>query len=122
MSETSKTLFINLISDDFANAGKALRAGRKFLEAGWTVTLSVNITAVRLLDPAVGGRPCPVAGKPMNALLRAFQSEGGRVLVGAECLKLNGMGEEDLFPGMEIAKFPLIEECLAVPGVVTLTW
>lgn len=122
MSAESRTLFINLISVDFANAGKALRAGRKFLGAGWTVTLSINLEAVKLLDPVVGGEPCPVAGKPMSALLRAFQDEGGRVLVGAECLKLNGLSESDLFEGMEIAKFPLIEQALAVPGVVTLTW
>ncbi|PID80965.1 hypothetical protein CSB20_04830 [bacterium DOLZORAL124_64_63] len=122
MGKPANSLFINLISAAPENTGKALRAGRKFLGAGWQVTLSINVEAVRILDPGIGNQLCPVAGKPVADLLRAFQAEGGQVLVGAECLKLAGLGPEHLFTDMRIAKFPLIEEALSVPGVVTLTW
>lgn len=122
MSNESKTLMINLISSNGFNVGKSLRIGRKFLGAGWQVVLSMNIDAVKILDPAVGQELCPVAGKPMLALLKAFQADGGRVLVGTECLSLAGMGEDDLLPGMELAKFPVMEEILGRPGTQTMTW
>ena len=122
MSNTSKTLLINLISNEGTNAGKALRVGRKFLAVEWQVVLSLNIDAVKLLQPEFSGQICPVAGKTMIQLLKTFQAEGGRVLVGAECLGLNGMNEEHLLAGMEMAKFPLMEEILSRPEVRTMTW
>ncbi len=122
MSDEPKTLLINLISSNGTNVGKALRIGRKFLAAEWKVVLSMNIEAVKLLDPVVGGQLCPVAGKPLSGLLKAFQVDGGRVLVGAECLTLAGMGEDNLLPGMELAKFPVMEEILGKLGTRTMTW
>ena len=122
MSSTSKTLLINLISNESTNAGKALRLGRKFLAAEWQVVLSLNIDAVKLLHPDASGLICQVAGKTMIQLLKGFQAEGGRVLVGAECLGLNGMDEEHLLEGMEIAEFPIIAEILSRPEVRTMTW
>ncbi len=122
MSEPRKTLLINLISCNGFNVGKAIRIGRRFLAADWRVVLSMNIEAVKLLDPAVGKELCPVAGKPLMSLVKAFQVDGGRVLVGTECLSLAGMGEDQLLPGMELAKFPVMEEILGQPGTRTMTW
>jgi len=122
LNNKSKTLLINLISQENSNVGKALRIGRKFLGAGWQVVLSVNIDAVKLLDPDVGQQLCPVAGKPLISLLKVFQDEGGRVLMGKECLALAGLSEADLLPGMEVAKFPVMEEILGRPGTRTMTW
>ncbi len=113
---------INLISNEGTNAGKALRVGRKFLAAEWQVVLSMNIDAVKLLAPASSGQLCPVAGKTMVQLLKTFQAEGGRILVGAECLALHGLTEENFLPGMELAKFPIIEEILSRSQVRTMTW
>ena len=122
MSNGSNTLLINLISNKEINAGKALRTGRKFLAADWQVVLSMNIDAVKLLDPVASSQLCPVAGKPLVQLLKTYQADGGRVLVGAECLSLAGLSAENLFPGMELASFPLLEEILARPNVRTMTW
>ena len=60
----SRHLFINLASGDGARAGKALRQGRMFLEAGWDVTLKLTVDAVVLVDPASESSTCPVSGKP----------------------------------------------------------
>lgn len=122
MSNEQKTFMINLISCNGTNAGKALRISRKFLKSEWRVILSMNIDAVKLLDPKVGGELCPVAGKPLLDLLKSFQVDGGRVLVGTECLALAGLGEDDLLPGMELAKFPVMEEILSREGTKTMTW
>ena len=121
MSEERKTLFINLISCNGFNVGKALRIGRRFLAADWKVVLSMNIEAVKLLDPAVGELLCPVAKKSLISMVKAFQVDGGRVLVGTECLTLAGMGEGNLLPGMELAKFPVMEEILSRPKTRTMT-
>ena len=122
MSDAPKTLLINLISSNSANVGKALRTGRKFLTAEWRVVLSINIEAVKILDPEFGQLLCPVAKIPMISLVKAFQVDGGRVLVGTECLALAGMSEDSLLPGMELAKFPVVEEILGLPGTRTMTW
>jgi len=122
VSNQPKTVLINLISCEGANVGKALRMGRKFLAAEWQVVLSMNIEGVTLLDPTVGGKPCPVVGKPLIELLQAFQSAGGQVLVGAECLTLTGWNEDCLLPGMELATFPVLAEILGRPGTRTMTW
>jgi len=113
---------INLISSNGFNVGKAIRIGRRFLTAEWKVVLSMNIEAVKLLDPEVGQQLCPVTDKPLIALVKAFQVDGGRVLVGKECLSLAGLGEDSLMPGMEIAKFPVMEEILSRPETKTMTW
>ncbi len=122
MSTAPKTLLINLISCNSFNVGKALRIGRKFLAAEWQVVLSINIEAVKILDPKIGQEICPVAGKPMIGLIKTFQVEGGRVLVGAECLSLAGLDKDNLLPGMELAKFPVLEEILSRPETRTMTW
>ena len=122
MNEESKTLLINLISSEGTNVGKALRIGRRFLGAGWQVVLSINVDAVKILDPEVGGKLCPVAGKPLTGLLKAYQDDGGQVLVGTECLALAGLDSDNLLPGMELAKFPVMEEILARSGTKTMTW
>ncbi len=122
MSTNSKTFLINLISSNGSNVGKALRLGRKFLGAGWQVVLSINIEAVKILDPSVGQEHCPVAGKPLLEMVKAFQNEGGQVLVGTECLALAEMGQDVLLPGMKMATFPLMEEILDRPEVRTMTW
>ncbi len=122
MNNSPKTLLINLISNEGTNVGKALRVGRKFLAVEWQVVLSMNIDAVKLLDPEASGQICPVAGKTVVQLMKAFQADGGRILVGAECLALIGLDEDHMLPGMELAKFPLIEEILSRPDVRTMTW
>ena len=122
MSNPDKTLLINLISCEGTNVGKALRIGRKFLAAEWQVVLSFNVDAVKLLTPEVGGKLCPVASKPLTDLLKGFQADGGQVLVGTECLALVGLDESNLLPGMELAKFPAMEEILGRPGTRTMTW
>ena len=118
----SRHLFINLASGDGARAGKALRQGRMFLEAGWDVTLMLNVDAVVLVDPASESSTCPVSGKPLGAMLAAFADAGGRALVGAECLKLAGIAQDTLPAGCDIGTFPLVEELLARPGTRTLSW
>jgi len=122
VSAQSNTMLINLISCEGTNVGKALRIGRKLLAADWQVVLSMNVDAVKLLDPAVGAKLCPVAGKPLAELLKAFQAHGGQILVGAECLTLVGLDESSLLPGMQLAKFPVMEEILSRPETRTMTW
>lgn len=115
-------MFINLISDRPTNVGKAIRFGRKFLAAGWKVTLSLNIDAVQVLNPEVDLGPCPVAGQPLPAMLQLYVAEGGRVLVGRECLKLAGLERLDLPEGLEIAAFPVVEELMSIPDIKIITW
>ncbi len=119
---SEKNLLINLISNEVANAGKALRMGRNFLTAGWDVTLFLNVDGVGLLDPVLGAELCPVAGKPLHVLLEGFLAEGGKGLAGAECLKLAGLETDGLPTGMGIAKFPLVEELLGRSGLRIMTW
>jgi predicted peroxiredoxin len=115
-------LLINLISDRPANIAKALRFGRKFLAAGWKVTLLVNIDGVQLVNPAADLAPCPVTGEPLPKLLAAYQAEGGDVLVGKECLKLARMQVDQLPPGAEVASFPRTEALMATPDLKIITW
>nr|MEE4269137.1 hypothetical protein [Candidatus Krumholzibacteria bacterium] len=115
-------MFINLISAAAANQAKALRFGRKFLAAGWRVHLSINMDAVNLLAPGAELAMCPVSGKPLPTLLEAFHTEGGRVLVGKECMGLAGINPDDLPAGYEVAAFPVTEEIMAIPDLKIITW
>ena len=118
----SHHLVLNLISAKEANIAKALRFGRKFLAAGWPVTLSISLESVCLLDPQVKLGPCPVTAKPLINLLDAFISEGGAVLVGAECLKLAGLGAEHMRAGMVPAEISLWRSTLEKPGTMVFTY
>ncbi len=122
MTTPTGHLVLNLISDREPNIAKALRFGNKFLAAGWDVTLSINVEAVALLNPGAGLGPCPVTGKPLRAILDAFMAGGGRVLVGAECLKLAGLGQDVLTGSMVPAETALWQELLARPGTVVFTY
>lgn len=115
-------MLINLISGQPANIAKALRFGRKYREAGWGVTLLINIEAVVLLDPAGGLGPCPLTGEDLSGQLRAFLDEGGCALAGKECLGLAGIPVASLPPGVAIATFPVTEAILTTPDLKILTW
>jgi predicted peroxiredoxin len=115
-------MFINLISAAAANQAKALRFGRKFLAAGWQVYLSINIDAVNMVAPGAELITCPVTGKPLTELLAAFHAEGGRVLVGKECMGVVGIKPEDLPAGFEVAGFPGTEEIMSIPDLKIITW
>jgi predicted peroxiredoxin len=120
-SETNK-LMINLTSSRSAAIAKALRFGRKFLAAGWQVHLVINVDAVQLINPDAGLEPCPVTGKPLTAILSGFISDGGKGLVGAECLKLSGLDGSDLAEGLEVATFPKIEALMLQPDIKILSY
>ncbi len=115
-------LLINLISDRSANIAKALRFGRKFLAAGWNVHLSVNMDAVVLVAPSCELAPCPVTGQPLSQQLQGFMDEGGHVVVGKECMKLQGMNPDELPAGMKVAGFPDTERLMATPDLKIITW
>lgn len=115
-------MLINLISERPANIAKALRYGRKFLEAGWQVTLLVNIDGVQLVNPRGDLAPCPVTGKPLPRMLAAFMDEGGRTLVGKECMTLAGIAPEELPRGAVVASFPVTEQLMSIPGLKIMTW
>ncbi len=116
------SLYINLASGALAFQGKGLRMGRKFLAAGWPVTLSLNVDAVALVDPARAADLDPVSGQPLQKILATFVQEGGRVLVGAECMKAQGLDPQDLPEGMRTAAVETVAGLLADPGVRTLSW
>lgn len=116
------SLYINLASASLRHQGKGLRMGRKFLGAGWPVTLSLNVDAVALVDPARADDLDPVSGRPLQKILAVFAAEGGRVLVGAECLKAAGLSPANLPDGMQVADLETVSALLADPGVRTLGW
>ena len=68
-NESQKTLLINLISSGPNNVGKAMRMGRNFVAAGWSVNLFLSVDGVGVLDPKLSQELCPVAGKPLSVLL-----------------------------------------------------
>ena len=115
-------MFINLISDRPANIAKALRFGRKFQGAGWKVFLSVNIDAVTLVKPGTDLGPCPVTGNSLVQMLADFHSEGGRVLVGKECLGQAGISPDQLPEGYEVAALPMTMEIMSLPDLKIITW
>lgn len=116
------SLYINLASGALPRQGKGLRMGRKFLDAGWPVTLSLNVDAVSLVDPARTDEIDPVSGRPLQKILAAFAADGGRVIVGAECMKAAGLSPGNLPAGMEVATLEKVAELLADPDVRTLSW
>ena len=76
MSEAPRSIFINLISDRPANVAKALRFGRKFLAAGWSVSLYANLDAVQVFAGPMVQRPWgdlveTLMQKVLHALARA---------------------------------------------------
>jgi predicted peroxiredoxin len=122
MSEAPRSIFINLISDRPANVAKALRFGRKFLAAGWSVSLYANLDAVQVFAAHPEPQMCPVSGEPLLKLLAAFTAEGGRGLAGAECMKLAGLGAEQLPAGVEAASFPVVEAAIGADGARSITF
>lgn len=122
MSSENKTLLINLATDRSPSIAKALRFGRKFLAGGWQVHLLLNVDGVRLVDPTADLYPCPVTGKPLEGMLTAFLADGGKGLVGAECMKLVGISEDSLEEGLEIATFPKIEALMSQPDIKILSY
>ena len=115
-------MFINLISEKPANAGKALRFGRKFLGSQWQVILSINLEGVKLIDPTLEGENCPVTGVPLKKMLNAFIADGGKVLVGKECMGQVGIPDTALWDGMEVAAFPVPEEIKSRENLSIITW
>ncbi len=122
MSSENKILMINLTTDRSAPIAKALRFGRRFLAGGWQVHLLLNVDGVRLVDPTTDLYPCPVTGKPLEEMLTSFLAEGGKGLVGAECMKLVGISAESLEDGLEVASFPKIEELMSLPNIKILSY
>gem|GEM_PF-3271513 len=117
-----KHMFINLISAQAAHQAKALRFGRKFLAAGWSVTLSINLDGVGLLNPQAAPVDCPVSGKPLPVLLKGFLAEGGRALAGAECMKLAGIGQDQLPAGVTLATFEVLEGLVGQDGTRIISY
>ncbi len=122
MSSENKILMINLATDRSAPIAKALRFGRKFLAGGWDVHLLLNVDGVRLVDPSADLYPCPVTGNSLEDMLTVFLKDGGKGLVGAECMKLIGLKEEDLQDGLESASFSKIEALMLQPNIKILSY
>lgn len=114
-------LFINLTTEAAPRASKALRMARKFLTAGWDVTMLVAIDGVRLADANGPAADCPVTGKPLRAMLAAVAAEA-TVLIGKDCLGEAGLADATLVPGCRVSDMEILQERLKLPETRTLSY
>jgi len=98
---SDKTMVIQLSNDDEMKAGKALRFAMQSLSFAEETVIMLSAQGVRVADKSTNGFKIP--GKSSNSLdvIREFIAEGGRVIVGADCMKILGVGAGDLIAGSE---------------------
>lgn len=123
----TRGLFVNLTTDDTWSAAKAIFfAHEKALKNGHSpVAIWLNVRGVYLADKK---RASNVPGvmrendKSIQDMLTAFMADGGQVVMCATCSKAAGLTKEDYIDGVVMGTWPVVEELLFDPDVVTLAW
>lgn len=97
----SKSLFINLTSDEPWRAGMALKFALVNLKAGHPVTVFLNVEGSRL---AVSDIP-DSANKSAAELVADVIAAGGKVIVCPMCLKKAGLDADKLMKGVTLGGY-----------------
>lgn len=120
-------LFINLTTDDTWSASKAIFfAHHRVLKSGYEpVAIWLNVRGIYLADRKrtsdVHG-PMTEQGLSIQAMLKAFMEDGGRVIACAACSRAAGLSSADFIEGVEMGNPELVRSILFDPNVTTLTW
>jgi len=109
-------LFVNLTSDDSHRAQMALMFSQKVLEAGHSVTVFLNVDAVKIAARKAGRH------KDNQALLSALVKGGATVLACPHCVEHAGMKPADLMDGVKLGTHELVQGALFEPNTRSLSW
>lgn len=99
----AKGLFINLTTAKENYASKAFRLGTRIAKEGKISIVHLNVDAVIYSSPKCGIFADPVTNQPLVSTIQNFMNAGGKILVGADCMKTTGILPEDIYEGMEVA-------------------
>ena len=104
IAEESGGLFLNLTTDDIWRGAMALNFANRNLEAGYPVTIFLNITGVRI---AVKERKIPqhvnaITERTLQELLEDAMMGGARVIVCPFCLKQAGFVPRNVIQGAQL--------------------
>lgn len=90
----AESVFVNLTSDEAQRVTMCLNFATSLVKDGQTVTLFLNVDAVRLASTKVA------ALAEQRAALEAFVKAGGKVIVCPHCMKVRQVAEGDLMKGL----------------------
>ncbi|THB74833.1 MAG: hypothetical protein D3926_21250 [Desulfobacteraceae bacterium] len=102
-AEASKSLFVNLTSNDMDRAAMAITfSTRVRTQKQIPATIFLNVDGVRLVNRNIPGST-HVSGKTLQEMLIAFMAAGGKVIACPMCMKnVGGMKKTDLIDGVVV--------------------
>ena len=102
-SETEKSLFVNLTSNEMNRAAMAISfSTRVRTQKKIPVTIFLNVDGVRLVNRHIPANT-HVSGKSLQEMLTDFMTAGGKVIACPMCMKnVGGMTKTDLIDGVVI--------------------
>ncbi len=104
LEEQSETLIINLTSDVYQDAHPSLMAlnfATKAVESGLDVTIFMNVHGVKLASSEAS--EIEFNAENLHAKIAAFAEKGGTVLACPMCMKIHGVDENSLAPGIQVS-------------------
>lgn len=122
-SETGKSLFINLTSNEMDRAAMAINFGTRVLDQKKIpVTLFLNVDGVRLVNRNIPSGT-HVSGKTLHKMLADFMAGGGHVIACPMCMKnVGGMTKADLLDGVVIGSSHETWPALFADGTTVLSY
>jgi predicted peroxiredoxin len=110
-------LFLNLTSDETWRSGMALNTAKRNLEAGYQVTVFLNVEAVRIAvrEEKYRHDTYPMTGLTSLQTLQQIIDMGARVIVCPGCLERSGFKPHELISGVYLGgPMPQIIRCSTV--------
>lgn len=122
MTTSDKTVVVHLTTDDHLKAGKALRFAAKALSYSAGAVMYLSAQGVNLVNRSTGGFIIP--GTKVNSLdaVREFLSDGGKIYVGKDCLKILRISATDIIAGCEQAEPKIVFGLLLSDENKMISW
>jgi len=116
------SLFVNLTSDDIHRAGMAISFAQSVLQNGHKATIFLNINGVRIATNNIPQHINGITDKSLQEMLQEFIAQGGTVIACPSCLKLAGVGEDELMEGVIIGSPQVTQPLLFADDVRVMSW
>ncbi len=122
-SETGKSLFVNLTSNEMDRAAMAINfATRIRTKKQIPTTIFLNVDGVRLVNRNIPGST-HVSGKTLQEMLAEFMTAGGTVLACPMCMKnVGGMTKADLIDGVVVGSSKVTWPALFADNTTVLNY
>jgi predicted peroxiredoxin len=115
-------MVVHLSTDEELKAGKALRFAMQSLSFAEETILYLSAEGVRVADKSTDGFTIPTKTTNSLDVIREFIAEGGKVIVGADCMKSQGIGAGNLIAGSQQGDPKTTFALLLADNTVVMSW